>query len=161
MSILKIKDSQGNWMGVPTVKGDKGNGIQSAILNDDYTLTLAFTDGTTYKTPSIRGEKGEKGEPATDMEIHICSASEGEVNADKTLDEMLEAIAQGKNMVGYYEYNLYGDTLIMRPSFYNLENKHITFSGINVGSSGAPIDILLFDFKRTDSSIGTRIRQAI
>lgn len=79
MSILKIKDSQGNWVGVPTVKGDKGNtgnGISSAILNDDYTLTLTFTDGTTYKTPSIRGEKGEKGEPATDMEIHICSASE-------------------------------------------------------------------------------------
>ena len=76
MSILKIKDSQGNWVGVPTVKGDTGNGISSAILNDDYTLTLTFTDGTTYKTPSIRGEKGEKGEPATDMEIHICSASE-------------------------------------------------------------------------------------
>ena len=79
MSILKIKDSQGNWVGVPTVKGDTGNGISSAILNDDYTLTLTFTDGTTYKTPSIRGEKGEKGEkgePATDMEIHICSTSE-------------------------------------------------------------------------------------
>lgn len=76
MSILKIKDSQGNWVGVPTVKGDTGNGISSAILNDDYTLTLTFTDGTTYKTPSIRGEKGEKGEPATDMEIHICSITE-------------------------------------------------------------------------------------
>lgn len=76
MSILKIKDSQGNWVGVPTVKGDTGNGISSAVLNDDYTLTLTFTNGTTYKTPSIRGEKGEKGEPATDMEIHICSASE-------------------------------------------------------------------------------------
>lgn len=76
MSILKIKDSQGNWVGVPTVKGNTGNGISSAILNDDYTLTLTFTDGTTYKTPSIRGEKGEKGEPATDMDIHICSASE-------------------------------------------------------------------------------------
>lgn len=76
MSILKLKDSQGNWVGVPTVKGDTGNGISSAVLNDDYTLTLTFTDGTTYKTPSIRGEKGEKGEPATDMDIHICSASE-------------------------------------------------------------------------------------
>ena len=76
MSILKLKDSQGNWISVPTLKGDKGNGIQSAVLNNDYTLTLTFTDGTTYKTPSIRGEKGEKGEPATDMDIHICSASE-------------------------------------------------------------------------------------
>ena len=76
MSILKLKDSQGNWISVPTLKGDKGNGIQSAVLNNDYTLTLTFTDGTTYTTPSIRGEKGEQGEPATDMEIHICSASE-------------------------------------------------------------------------------------
>lgn len=58
------------------IKGDKGNGIQSAVLNNDYTLTLTFTDGTTYTTPSIRGEKGEQGEPATDMDIHICSASE-------------------------------------------------------------------------------------
>lgn len=54
-----------------------------------------------------------------------------------------------------------GQTTRERPSFYNLENKRITFSGINVGSSGAPIDILLFDFKKTGSSIGTRIRQAI
>lgn len=76
MSILKIKDSQGNWVGVPTVKGDTGNGISSTTLNDDYTLTLSFTDGTTYTTPSIRGEKGEQGEPATGMEIHICSLSE-------------------------------------------------------------------------------------
>ena len=79
MSILKLKDSQGNWIGVPTIKGDKGdkgNGISSAVLNNDYTLTLTFTDGTTYTTPSIRGEKGEQGEPATDMNIHICSASE-------------------------------------------------------------------------------------
>lgn len=79
MSILKIKDSQGNWVGVPTVKGDTGNGISSAVLNDDYTLTLTFTNGTTYTTPSIRGEKGEQGEPATDMDIHICSASEYDV----------------------------------------------------------------------------------
>ena len=76
MSILKLKDSQGNWIGVPTIKGDRGNGISSAVLNNDYTLTLTFTDGTTYTTPSIRGEKGERGEPATDMDIHICSASE-------------------------------------------------------------------------------------
>jgi hypothetical protein len=31
------------------------------VLNDDYTLTINYTDGTNYTTPSIRGEKGEKG----------------------------------------------------------------------------------------------------
>lgn len=35
--------------------GIVGNGIASAILNDDYTLTLNFTDGTSYTSPSIRG----------------------------------------------------------------------------------------------------------
>lgn len=76
MSILKLKDSQGNWIGVPTIKGDRGNGISSAVLNNDYTLTLTFTDGTTYTTPSIRGEKGEQGDPASSMNIHICSSNE-------------------------------------------------------------------------------------
>lgn len=49
-------------------KGDTGNGIASAVLNSDYTLTMAFTDGTTYTTPSIRGVQGAQGiqgEPGT------------------------------------------------------------------------------------------------
>ena len=36
-----------------------GNGIRSAVLNSDYTLTLNFDDGTSYTTPSIRGEAGK------------------------------------------------------------------------------------------------------
>ena len=45
-----------------------GNGIQGAVLNEDYTLTLTFDNGTFYTTPSIRGAtgatggKGEKGD---------------------------------------------------------------------------------------------------
>lgn len=40
-----------------------GNGIASARLNNDYTLTLVFTDGTSLTTPiSIRGAQGEKGD---------------------------------------------------------------------------------------------------
>ena len=54
--------------GVKGEKGDKGdtgntgNGIASTVLNADYTLTITFTDGTSYTTPSIRGEKGNKGD---------------------------------------------------------------------------------------------------
>ena len=45
--------------GVPAT----GNGIASARLNQDYTLTLTFTDGTSFTTPiSIRGAQGEKGD---------------------------------------------------------------------------------------------------
>ena len=35
-----------------------GNGIERAVLNSDYTLTLYFTDGTSVTTTSIRGETG-------------------------------------------------------------------------------------------------------
>lgn len=41
--------------------GEDGVGIASAVLNADYTLTLNFTDGTSYTTPSIRGAQGEQG----------------------------------------------------------------------------------------------------
>lgn len=57
----------GQVVGMRGLKGDKGetgetgNGIANAVLNADYTLTLTFTDGTIYTTPSIRGEKGEDG----------------------------------------------------------------------------------------------------
>lgn len=44
--------------GLKGEKGDTGNGIASAVLNNDYTLTLAYTDGTSYTTPSIRGATG-------------------------------------------------------------------------------------------------------
>lgn len=50
------------------IKGDKGDigetgvGIESTVLNSDYTLTITFTDDTSYTTPSIRGEKGLKGD---------------------------------------------------------------------------------------------------
>lgn len=41
--------------------GATGNGIESTVLNSDYTLTITFTDGTSYTTPSIRGATGETG----------------------------------------------------------------------------------------------------
>lgn len=46
-------------------KGSNGKGITSTTLNSDYTLTLTFTDGTSYTTPSIRGAKGDTGDPYT------------------------------------------------------------------------------------------------
>ena len=43
-------------------QGPQGVGIANAVLNDDYTLTITLTDGTTFKTPSIRGAQGPQGE---------------------------------------------------------------------------------------------------
>lgn len=41
--------------------GATGNGINSITLNQDYTLTIVCTDGTSYTTDSIRGAKGDTG----------------------------------------------------------------------------------------------------
>lgn len=38
--------------------GEDGRGIESAVMNDDYTLTLTYTDGTSYTTLSLRGAPG-------------------------------------------------------------------------------------------------------
>lgn len=43
-------------------KGDTGNGISSTVLNNDYTLTINYTNGTSTTTSSIRGAKGETGD---------------------------------------------------------------------------------------------------
>ena len=42
-------------------KGDQGVGVASTVLNEDFTLTIKLTDGTSYTTPSIRGEIGKTG----------------------------------------------------------------------------------------------------
>ena len=40
-------------------EGQDGVGISDATMNANYTLTLTFSDGTSYTTPPIRGPKGE------------------------------------------------------------------------------------------------------
>ena len=63
---ITIKDADGTKTvdvldGSDGQDGKTGNGIKSAVLNADYTLTLTFDNGTKYTTPSIRGEKGTDG----------------------------------------------------------------------------------------------------
>lgn len=66
-NVLSLTDSNGNVSSVtlPETKtlltGDTGNGIKSAVLNSDYTLTLNWTNGSSYTTPSIRGAQGIQG----------------------------------------------------------------------------------------------------
>ena len=61
MDILSLALAKNSVSSTPGQKGDTGNGIKSTVMNDNYTLTIEFTDGTSYTTPSIRGEKGETG----------------------------------------------------------------------------------------------------
>lgn len=71
-------------------KGDTGNGIANTVLNDDYTLIITFTDGTEYKTPSIRGatgaqgQKGEKGETGSGFKVLGYYATESALSSAVT-----------------------------------------------------------------------------
>lgn len=48
-------------VGATGATGATGNGIASIVLNNDYTLTITYTDGTSTTTGSIRGPQGEQG----------------------------------------------------------------------------------------------------
>ena len=64
-----------------------GNGIAGAVLNPDFTLTLTFTDGTAYTTPSLRGTPGV-GIPAggsVGQVLQKRSASDNDVEWDSPL----------------------------------------------------------------------------
>ena len=70
--------------------GATGNGIASTVLNDDFTLTVHFTDGTSYTTPSIRGaigpqgKQGEKGETGRGFKVLGYYATESTLSAAVT-----------------------------------------------------------------------------
>ena len=64
-------------LGIPQgAKGDTGNGIASCVLNADYTLTINFTDGTSYITTSIRGAQGAKGDTGNGISSITKTGSE-------------------------------------------------------------------------------------
>lgn len=54
----------GDLSGAQGIKGETGNGIASVVLNNDYTLTITYTNGTSTTTTSIRGAKGDTGDNA-------------------------------------------------------------------------------------------------
>lgn len=47
--------------GATGATGATGNGIDTVVLNNDYTLTINFTNGTSVTTTSIRGPQGPQG----------------------------------------------------------------------------------------------------
>lgn len=51
--------------------GEDGLGIKNVFLNNDYTLTITFTDDTVFTTESIRGQKGQKGDTGVTPNLTI------------------------------------------------------------------------------------------
>ena len=113
MAILSVRLPDGTWLEIPSLvgkQGEKGNGIKSVIMNEDYTLTFTFDNGSSYTTPSIRGEKGATGEvdysrltehntsetAHNDIRLLITGLTD-RLNAlansdDETLDQMAELV---------------------------------------------------------------------
>ena len=65
LTFSKSKNAMPDSLIAVNVKGDTGadgNGIEDIEMNPDYTLTITYTNGTTYTTASIQGPQGEKGD---------------------------------------------------------------------------------------------------
>lgn len=66
MSVLKIKDAEGNWVGVTAIKGDKGeSGVSPNITVNTNTSTTYKLRVTTkdkdFITPNLKGQGGGNG----------------------------------------------------------------------------------------------------
>lgn len=145
-------------------------GIPS-FLNNIYRL-IGYEDNSSRNSPESKQQyssafKELKKELLGDvvdnnmLTIHFYNSSIDSIKSDKTVEEILNAISQGKNMVGYYEYDMYGSTLILRPCDYNLKNDYVAFTGINAGYIKDTIEIVLLEFWGKDSTSGKRIRKTI
>jgi hypothetical protein len=81
-------------------QGNPGVGIKSITLNADYTLTVTFTDDTSYTTEnSIRGPEGPQGIPGTPITItNITESTEsGGINIITFSDNSTISIKNGLN----------------------------------------------------------------
>lgn len=134
-------------------KGDTGNGISSAVLNDDYTLTLYFTDGTSYTTPSIRGATGDSGvyvgttEP-TDPDVNVW------LNPDGTQGKTSQLINDGEGTEPFITDSDVGNgTLTIQVNGTNVQ----TFSANQ--STNATANILVPDSATWGNITGTLSNQ--
>ena len=78
MSILKLKNQQGQWVSVPTLKGDAGPAGPKGQTGSQGPQGQTGPAGP-QRPQGLKGDKGDKGdpgEPGTNMEIHICSITE-------------------------------------------------------------------------------------
>lgn len=66
MSVLKIKDAEGNWVGVTAIKGERGDAGVSPLINvntnTDSTYKLRIvTEDKEFITPNLKGQGGAGG----------------------------------------------------------------------------------------------------
>jgi len=69
-------------------QGETGNGIASTTLNQDYTLTINYTNGDSDTTSSIRGEKGETGATGKDGKDYVITQADYQAIANVVESEI-------------------------------------------------------------------------
>ena len=129
-----------------------GVSITGARLNSDYTLTVSFSDGTSYTTPPIRGEKGEKGDTGhsgvdisttapTDPNINVWIDPTGSGSQGQTSGSPGFVLMEIDGETGYSTLtgtevleHLNNKTLIMMKD--NYENKYYLITDYQFSSDG-------------------------
>ena len=98
MSVLKIKDSKGNWVGVPSIKGDKGErGERGLTGQDGISPTVSITPITGGHRITITDKDGK----------HSADVMDGTGNVDDVFYGLAKAAgdttqASSGNPVGTY-----------------------------------------------------------
>ncbi|MDM8000015.1 MAG: hypothetical protein QUS33_08455 [Dehalococcoidia bacterium] len=57
--------------------GARGVGIEDITSNDDGTITIELSNGEEYTTDSLKGDRGEQGEPGPNMIVAMGEISPG------------------------------------------------------------------------------------
>lgn len=102
MSVMRIKDAQGNWQEVAALHGLPGTSVSitsiSESTEDDGYSVVTFSDGKTLRVKN--GSKGSAGEGGAGGGVLTvtCTPSEDmqSFTADMTVKEIREALVQGK-----------------------------------------------------------------
>ena len=103
-SPMKYKDpTTGNYVDLVGISGNPGSGIASVVLNNDYTLTINFTDNTSTTTTSIRGAQGATGTtftPSVSSAGVISWTNDGGATNPSSVDLVAAVIAALPTAVG-------------------------------------------------------------
>ena len=106
-TLYNIVFSDGNTQSVSIPKGatgptgetgPTGNGIQNVTLNGDYTLTINYTNGTSYTTSSIRGAQGDSGYSGNIEDLQIVNNLTEGGSAAALSAEMGKELSQSINI---------------------------------------------------------------
>lgn len=104
MSVMRIKDAQGNWQEVAALHGLPGTSVSitsiSQSTEDDGYSVVTFSDGKTLRVKN--GSKGSAGEGGAGGILWVdCTPSEDGTSftADKTFEDVGMAVAQNKQVI--------------------------------------------------------------